>query len=132
MTPKKLTTRRADPSQARARGAIAEKNLEVAELVAEEGGASINVCVGLAVLAGIAASDAVCIAATGERYAGQDHVSAAELLERVDSALGKRLRLLVALKPSSHYGDLLLSEVDRKAALRSARLLVQAAVSRTR
>lgn len=58
MNPKKLITRRADPGQASARRKIAQKHLEVAELVAEEGGAAINVCVGLAVLAGIAAGDA--------------------------------------------------------------------------
>jgi hypothetical protein len=103
MSPKKLVTRRADPGQARARLRIAQKYLEVAELVATEDGAAVDVCVGLAVLAGVAAGDAVCIAATGERYSGQGHMSAAELLERVDAGLGKRLRLLVGLKPGSRY-----------------------------
>lgn len=130
MTPKKLVTRRADLAQGRARRKIAEKYLEVANLVSDEDGAAINVCVGLAVLAGIAAGDAVCIAATGERYAGQDHDLAADLLERVDAASGKRLRQLVALEPSSHYGDQLLSDGDRKAALRCARIVVAAAVER--
>lgn len=58
MSPKKLVTRRADPGQARARRTIAQKYLEVSDLVAAESGAAINVCVGLAVLAGIAAGDA--------------------------------------------------------------------------
>lgn len=130
MSPKRLTTRPADQGQSRARRKIAQKYLEVADLVADEDGAAINVCVGLAVLAGIAASDAICGAATGERSAGQDHAAAAELLQRVDSALGARLRQLVALKPSSHYGERLLSAEDRAAALRSARLLVDAAALR--
>ena len=131
MTPKKLTTRRADPGQAWARRVIAAKYLEVAEVIASEDGAAVNVCVGLAVLAGIAAGDAICIAAIGERSAGQDHAAAAELLERVDPSSGKRLRQLVGLKPASHYGEELLSETDRKTALRCAASLVQEARSRT-
>lgn len=130
MTPKKLPTRQAAPSQARARRIIAQKYLEVAEVVAAEDGAALNVCVGLAVLAGIAAGDAVCIAATGERYSGRDHAAAAELLTRVDGGLGKRLRQLVDLKAGSHYGENLLGAEDRNRALRSARALVRAALER--
>ena len=130
MTPKKLDTKRATPAQARARRAISEKYLEAADLVANEDGAAINVCVGLAVLAGIAAGDAICIGAIGERYSGSDHAAAADLLARVDSALGKRLRSLVGLKPSSHYGETLLSSSDRKSALRAATALVDAATAR--
>lgn len=131
MTPKKLTTRRADAAQAKARRVLAAKYLEVAELISREDGAAVNVCVGLAVLAGIAAGDAICIAATGERYAGHDHAAAAELLERVDAGTGKRLRQLVGLKPSSHYGEGLLSDVDCKTALRCAAALVKEARTRT-
>ena len=40
----------------------------------------MNVCVGLAVLAGIAAGDAICLSATGERYAGTDHPADADLV----------------------------------------------------
>ena len=131
MTPKKLTTRQADPGQAKARRVIAAKYLEVAELISSEDGATLNVCVGLAVLAGIAAGDAICIAAIGERYAGRDHVAAAELLERVDAGSGKRLRQLVGLKPGSHYGEDLLSDADRKTALRCAAALVKEARARS-
>jgi len=131
MSPKKLTTRRADPGQARSRRRIAQTYLDVADLVADEDGAAVNVCVGLAVLAGIAAGDAICIVATGERYSGQDHAAAAELLARVDSALGRRLQQLVALKPGSHYGEHLLGSDHRRAALRAAHILVQAATERT-
>lgn len=130
MTPKKLVTARAGQAQARVRRRVAQKYLEVAELVQDEGGSAVNVCVGLAVLAGIAAGDAICIVGTGERYAGQDHHAAAELLERVDADLGKRLRRLIALKPSAHYGDDLLDEGDRTKALRAASALVAAALER--
>lgn len=130
MSPKKLPTRHADMHQARARRKIAQKYLEVADVVAVEDGAAVNVCVGLTVLAGIAAGDAICIAAKGERYSGQDHAAAAELLAQVDATLGKRLRQLADLKPGSHCGDALLSGEDRRNALRSAGVLVQAAAER--
>lgn len=131
MSPKKLTTRAGDRGQARSRYRIADKYLEVAELVDAEDGAAVNVCVGLAVLAGIAAGDAICLAALGERYSGSDHQSAADLLSRVDVDLGKHLRKLAAVKPASHYGERLLSSDDRLAALRSAQALVAEAVRRT-
>lgn len=130
MSPRKLVTRRADPGQAKARRRIAQKYLEVAEIVADEDGTAINVCVGLAVLAGIAAGDAICIVAIGERYAGTDHAAAAELLRRVDAELGQQLRRLTDLKPGSHYGDRLLSPADRRSALHSAQVLVVAATER--
>jgi hypothetical protein len=110
---------------------LAAKYLEVADLVAaEEKGEAINVCVGLCVLAGIAAGDAICLVATGERYSGLDHAAAAELLERVHAESGKRLRTLVRLKPVSHYGDTLLTEQERTAALRAAKALVGEALGR--
>ena len=86
---------------------------------------------GLSVLASIAASDAVCLAATGERYSGADHAAAAELLGRVDTKLGTQLGNLVALEPGSHHGRALLDAKDRTAALRAARALVDAATERT-
>jgi hypothetical protein len=132
MSPKKLVTRPGDRSEGRSRRRIAEKYLEVAELVETEDGAAANVCVGLAVLAGIAAGDAICLAATAQRYSGTDHAAAAELLQRVDTAMGKHLRLLVSLKPASHYGERLLGEKDRTGALRAARALVEEATRRTR
>lgn len=131
MTPKKLPTRPGDRGNALARARVAAKYLEVAELAAtEEQGEAINVCVGLCVLSGIAAGDAICLVATGERYSGSDHAAAAELLERVHAESGKRLRTLVRLKPVSHYGDMLLSEQERTAAVRAAKALVDEASRR--
>lgn len=77
-----------------ARRKIATKYLEVAEIAATEDGAAINVAVGIAVLAGIAASDAICAATLGERYAGQDHSAAVQVLKRVDDALAQKLKRL--------------------------------------
>lgn len=130
MSPKRLPTRRSSRAEATNRSRIAQKYLEVADLAASEDGEAINVAVGLAVLAGIAAGDAITSSAIGERYSGKDHSAAADVLGRVDSVLGAHLRDLVSLKPHSHYGDSLLSSRDRARALRSARILVEAAQRR--
>jgi hypothetical protein len=131
VTPKKLPTRPGDRGSAAARARVAVKYLEVAELVAtEETGDSINVCVGLCVLAGVAAGDAICLVATGERYAGPDHAAAVELVGRVHGESGKTLRALVLLKPVSSYGDMLLSDEERTAGLRLAKALVAEALRR--
>lgn len=131
MSPKKLITRTAEPAWARGRRRVAVKYYEVADLIATEDGAAINVCVGLCILSGIAAGDAICAAATGERYSGRDHMAAAELLSRVDPEAGRRLRDLVALKPPAHHGDGLLKVADRNVALRASAALVEAACART-
>ncbi|MFI5429620.1 hypothetical protein [Aeromicrobium sp. UC242_57] len=91
MTPKRLTTRAADRAWALGRRDVGRKYLEVAELVEAEDGEAINVCVGTAVLAGIAAGDVICATALGEYYSGNDHAAAAALLERVDKSLGNKL-----------------------------------------
>jgi hypothetical protein len=130
MSPKKLTTKPTQAGEGRGRRQVAQKYLEVALLIDSEDGAAINVCVGVAVLAGIAASDAICAAALGQRYSGHDHEAAAEVLSRVDAKLGKQLRDLVTMKTTSHYGFGLLSPTQRKAALRCAKALVAEAYLR--
>lgn len=127
MSPKRLQSRKTHPGEGRGRRVIAQKYVEVANLIDSEDGTAINVCVGVAVLAGIAASDAICAAALGERYSGDDHDAAADLLGRVDPKLGKYLRDLVALKGQSHYGSTLLTTRDRRKALRCAAALVDEA-----
>ncbi len=124
MSPKKLQTKRTQSGEGRGRRKVAEKYLEVAALIDSDDGAAINVCVGVAVLAGIAAGGAICAAALGERYSGQDHEAAADVLGRVDAKFGKLLRDLVTLKGTSHYGFGLLSAAQRKTALRCAAALV--------
>jgi hypothetical protein len=106
--------------------------LEVAELVGtqEDELATPGVAAALAVLAGIAASDAVCCARLGERSRGQDHGQAVQLLERVDTtgrAMAQDLRRLLAIKDDAHYGLLHVSSRRATAALRQARRLVESA-----
>jgi hypothetical protein len=131
VSPKKLPTRSATRAEGTGRCRVAEKYLEAAELVSTEDGAAINVAIGIAVLAGIAAGDAICIRSIGERYSGTDHAAAADLLGQVDKALAAELRDLVDLKPKSHYGGALLRTQDRTRALRAASTLVAAALART-
>jgi hypothetical protein len=130
VTPKRLTTRRVEKPWGQGRSRVAQKYYEAADLVASEGGEAINVCVGLCVLAGIAAGDAICVAAIGERYSGLDHGAAAELLSQVDAEAGRQLKKLVNLKPSAHYGDALLSAGDGTAALSAAKKLMMNARGR--
>lgn len=124
MSPKKVETRLTQPGEGRGRRQVAEKYLEVANLIDSEDGTAINVCVGVAVLSGIAAADAISAAALGERSTGQDHADAAEVLGRVDPKLAKQLRDIITLKSASHYGFGLLSPAQRKTALRCATALV--------
>ena len=130
MSPRDLRTKSGDRHEAAARLRVARKYLEVARLVDDEPGAGANVCVGLAVLAGIAAADAICLDAIGERYAGNDHASAAVVLGRVDAALASALKRVVDVKNESHYGAGLVSEGKRSMALKQAGVLVHAAEDR--
>lgn len=130
MSPTQVPVRPVSKTEGASRRRIAAKYLEVAQIAATEDGAAINVAVGIAVLAGIAASDAICAAALGERYAGQDHAAAVHVLKRVDAMLARKLKTLVDMKPGSHYGDSLLTSDHRDRAIRAATDLVQAARER--
>jgi hypothetical protein len=84
MSPRaKIHTQACDQNDARTRLAHARKFLEVAELTASEREVEevASVSASLAVLAGIAASDAACCSALGRRSRGQDHRDAIGLLE---------------------------------------------------
>lgn len=102
-------TQACSAAEARARLEHARKFLEVAELTASEREipASANVAASLAVLAGIAATDAACCKALGVRSRGQDHRQAAELLEQIEPGgrdAAKALRRLLDHKDAAEYG----------------------------
>jgi hypothetical protein len=122
-------TQTCSDQDAKTRLAHARKFLDVAELAASEGDdlEYSSVAAALAVLAGIAASDAACCVALGRRSRGQDHRAAIELVEQVKPGgkdASKALRRLLALKDEAHYGLFDVSGADLKAALRQARVLV--------
>jgi hypothetical protein len=126
-------TQQCSEADARTRLGHARKFLDVAELVAGEGEdiEYASPAAALAVLAGIAASDAACCKALGRRSRGQDHRDAATLLEQVapggDHAASS-LRRLLQLKDEAHYGLFDIGGQDLKAALRQARRMVDFAM----
>lgn len=119
-------------AEARTRLQQAEAFLYVASITLDEHNdlATPGVAAALAVLAGIAASDAVCCARLGERSRGQDHRQAVQLLERVSPTgvkMAKALRELLAVKDDSHYGSTLVSVSKAKHMVRRARELINSA-----
>ncbi len=117
-------------SEARTRLDHAVLYLEVAELVlSDESGSEATVATGNAVLAGIAAADALCCALVGTRYRGADHRGASGFLEEVtgDKELGKALRDLADFKDQAHYGIANVKAQRARSAVRRARRLIEAA-----
>lgn len=118
--------------QARNRLAQARAFLHVAELVGAEPDemATPGVAAALAVLAGIAASDAACCAVLGQRSRGQDHRQAIELLSQIATTgkdMAKDLGRLISIKDDAHYGLLDVSTQRATTALKQARRLVDTA-----
>lgn len=77
----------------------------------------------LAVLAGIAAADAVCCARLGRRWRGQDHRQAADLVRTVQPGgleLAKDLGRLLEIKDKVHYGAVAVRGAEAKAAVARA------------
>lgn len=88
-----------------------------------------NVAVSNAVLAGIAAADAICGYTLGESARGEDHAQAVRLLETAGPHGGRYasdLRRLLALKTNSQYSSLTISSTQAADAIRWATRLVDA------
>lgn len=110
--------------------------LEVAGLVLDECDRDeyLNVSAGLAVLAGIAASDTICCARLHARNRSDDHRGAADLLRRAtpDGAdLAATLLRLLDLKDAAHYGVLVVAASKARDAHRQASRLVERAAEET-
>ena len=89
----------------------------------------------LAVLAGIAASDAVCCAVLAQRSRGQDHRQAISLLSQIapdGPAMARDLERLLTIKDDAHYGMLHVSSQRAAAALKQARRLFDNASAHVR
>lgn len=103
--------------------------LEIAELVLDEKDRieMPGVAAGIAVLAGIAASDALCGRRLGEIHRGDDHRSASALLEQATPD-GKKLAAtflrLIDIKDEAHYGLILVTPRRARDAVRWATQLV--------
>lgn len=121
-------------ADARARLRKAESFLTGAELVLETGDdADLDlpaVAAALAVLAGIAASDAACCRALGEYPRGQDHQQAVRLLATVTpkgTQMAKDLKRLLDRKDNAHYGVISTTDNEARDMLTWAQRLVVAA-----
>jgi hypothetical protein len=106
VTPRTQTCGRAE---ARTRLEQADAFALVAQLVLEDTTAVANsgVAAALAILAGIAASDAACCARLRRRARGQAHEEAVALLETVEpggTEMAKDLKRLLQKKDSASYG----------------------------
>ena len=86
-----------------------------------------GVSAGVAVLAGIAAADAVCAKRLQVIHRGDDHRAAAELLSHATPdghKLAATFKRLIDLKDEAHYGLTLIPPSKARTAVRWARTLV--------
>lgn len=108
MTPKgRPRTRPITAGEIQVRAGTACKYLEAGQAVMGQDPAERQVAAALAVLAAIAASDAICGRALGEYARGQDHDQAGDLLKGVrpdGPALAKHLARVLEHKSNAHYG----------------------------
>jgi hypothetical protein len=123
-------------ADAQSRLRTARAYLEVAGLVLSERDRDehLNVSAGLAVLAGIAASDSICCVRLRSRHRGDDHRGAADLLRRATPdgpELAVTLLRLLDLKDEAHYGVLVVSARKARDAHRWATRLVERAAQET-
>lgn len=120
-------------TEAKSRLAHAKAFLLVADLVSDDPAmdAWVVVCAGDAVLAGIAASDAITCGRIAERHRGQDHNKAVTVLREAlgdhpeSRKLTNAFQRLLAIKDESHYGLRAVSESSALAAVKWARILVE-------
>jgi hypothetical protein len=123
------------PIEARTRLAQAQHFLRTAEQTAAVQGQDAtkpSVVAALAVLAGIAASDAACCFVLGARPRGEGHREATTLLSRAGEtgpAMARSLARLLEVKDEAQYGVTNLTAQKASGALRQAQSLVQAAAN---
>lgn len=113
--------------QAAQRLARAKRFLETAELLDGETDPDLlSVAAALAVLAGIAASDAACCKALGMRSRSDNHHDAERLLQQIagGNAAANDLRRLINKKDEAQYGFFNLSRGDVQRVVNQARGLV--------
>jgi hypothetical protein len=119
------------PAEAARRARLARAYLVLAEQAAtEEGDETRTAAAGNAVLAAIAASDALTCARLGRHSRRQDHKEATALLKTVrpdGASLARDLNTVLGAKDAAHYGSVFVSAATLKSTLRAAGRLVDAA-----
>ena len=122
---------RCGPVEARHRARMARTYLDVAEQAAlAETDEGRNVAAGNAVLAAIAAADALCCLRLGRHVRGRAHQEASALLRTIrpgGAGLAKDLSTVLGVKDAAHYGTVFVSATVLRSTLRTAIRLVAAA-----
>jgi hypothetical protein len=122
-------TRAATVDDARTRLRSAVAYLDVAELVLDDKDRleMPGVAAGLAVLAGIAGSDAICARRLGAIHRGDDHRAASTLLKQATpdgQKLAATFQRLIDIKDEAHYGLFLVAPRKARDAVRWATQIV--------
>jgi hypothetical protein len=119
------------PAEATRRTRLARVYLDLAESAAgQDEDEARNAAAGNAVLAAIAASDALTCLRLGRHSRGKGHSEAATLLRSLRPEglrLAKDLATVLTVKDAAHYGSVFLSPTTLRSTLRAATLLVTAA-----
>lgn len=95
--------------------------------VLEDSSISNDVVASNAILAAIAASDAICGAKRQERSASGNHGDAADLLKLIDKPLGDDLAKILGYKNNASYGTRAISDPEMKTCVRVATKLFERA-----
>jgi hypothetical protein len=110
---------------------MARTYLDVADqAVLSESDEGRNVAAGNAVLAAIAAADALCCLRLGRHGRGQAHHQTTPLLRTIrpdGPRLAKDLSTVLGVKDAAHYGTVFVSPTTLRTTLRAATRLVSAA-----
>ena len=118
-------------AEARRQVRMARTYLDVADQASlGESDEGRNVAAGNAVLAAIAAADALCCLRLGRHARGQAHQEATALLKTVrpdGPALAKDLATVLGVKDAAHYGTVFVSATVLQSTLRATTRLVEAA-----
>lgn len=133
--PKNNRTITLDKIGARARLKEAHLYLSAAELLDSGSAAENKVAGSNAILAGIAAADAICGLALGERSSGDDHAQAISLLKRAthpSTKAASSLTRLLTQKTPVQYGADAISTTDAANLIKWARDVVHEADARDR
>ena len=119
------------PSEAARKARLARAYLDLAEQAVTGDSDEIRtVAAGNAVLAAIAASDALTCLRLGRHSRGKDHQEAGAMLRTIrpdGPKLAKDLSTALGVKDAAHYGSVFLSVTNLKTTLRAAARLVDAA-----
>jgi hypothetical protein len=119
------------PGEAVRKARLARAYLDLAEQVAgQDGDEACNVAAGNAVLAGIAASDALTCLRLGRHSQGQAHQEATALLRTIrpdGPRLARDLSSVLGVKDAAHYGSVFVSATTLRTTLRAVVRLVEAA-----